>query len=153
VNNKIVLVGPGINVTIGAVGASGDVLALSSDGSLILSGDRQVNIDLKDGLTDSPIEFWMFSTPQSLGTRTFDGAGKASVTLTVPEDVPSGNHRLVIKMKAVGNVDKVLSIGLVVGSVGSGVSISRIILGILLAAVVIGLAIPATRRRRRRATI
>jgi hypothetical protein len=150
VNNRVEVVGPGFSFSLASVDLSGSVLSLDDDGNIQVATDRRLSIELKDGLTESAIEFWLFSTPVSLGSSTFDASGTASKTLVVPKNVPNGDHRLVVKMKSLDGSDKVVSVGIVVGSVNAGVPISKIIFGVLAAAVVLGFVIPATRRRRRR---
>jgi len=135
---------------VASVDLSGSVLSLDDDGNIQVATDRRLSIELKNGLTESSIEFWLFSTPVLLGSSTFDASGTASKTLVVPKNVPNGDHRFVVKMKALDGSDKVVSVGIVIGSANAGVPISKIIFGILAAAVVLGFVIPATRRRRRR---
>ena len=150
VNNRVEVAGPGFSFTLASVNLSGSVLSLNEDGTIQVAEDRRLVIELKDGLTDSSIEFWLFSTPISLGSSTFSASGTASKTLEIPENVSNGNHRVVVKMKSLDGSDKVISVGIVVGSAKAGSPISRIIFGILASAIVLGLLIPATRRRRRR---
>jgi hypothetical protein len=150
VNNRVEVVGPGFNFTVGSVDLSGSVLSLNSDGTIQVANDRRLVIELKDGLSDSEIEFWIFSTPVSLGSSTFSTSGTASKNLVIPRNVPSGDHRLVVKMKSYDGSDKVVSVGIVVGSTKAGVPVSKIIFAILGIAIILGLMIPATRRRRRR---
>lgn len=151
VNNRLVIVGPGINLTLAAVDASGATLPLREDGSLQIGDDRRLSVALQEGLVDSEAEFWVFSTPTLLSVATFDASGNIEKTLTLPNEVSDGEHRLVMKMKTKEGSDKVVSVGIYLGSNDEGVSVSRIIFAILFAAVFVGLVIPATRRRRKRA--
>lgn len=153
VNNKLVITGPGINLTLAAVDASGATLPLREDGSLQIGDDRRLAVALQEGLVDSEAEFWVFSTPTLLGVATFDASGNIEKTLTLPNKVSDGEHRLVMKMKTKEGSDKVVSVGIYLGSSDKGVSVSRIIFAILFAAVFVGLVIPATRRRRKRAVL
>lgn len=150
VNNRITVTGPGINVTIAAVDESGQVIPLNDDGSIQITDSRSLFISLQEGLSDSESEFWIFSIPTLITTARFSASGTLDQTLVIPDKIPAGDHRLVVKMKALDGSDKVVSLGVRIGSTDEGVPVSRIIFGILSAAIAVGLVIPATRYRRRR---
>ena len=93
----------------------------------------------------------MFSTPVRLGVINVDSSGKVSGSFPVPDDVSSGNHRLVLKSANASGDDFVIGVGIAVGAMTSGSTMTRILIAIPIAlAVFAGLIIPTTLRRRRR---
>ena len=99
------------------------------------------------------MEIWLFSSPVKLGEMSVDKTGTVSGTFEIPAGTPAGNHRMVILARGENKDEATLTIGLAVGEWKKSKNIATwlIVLPIVLA-VIGALTLPATRRRRRRAS-
>ena len=148
-NNVLSMKGAGITLTISAVNPQAEILPLDANGSIRLTGDEFLAVTVKGAKPGSDFDLWMFSTPTQLGSVKVDANGEVKQSFEVPEELPSGEHRVVIQATSYAGSKASLSIGIVAGGADGGSPIGRIIFGTLFAAIAIGLIIPATRRRRR----
>lgn len=101
----------------------------------------------------SEAEVWIYSDPVKIGSVKPDAEGKVSARLKVPDEVPGGDHRFVVKARSQTGDETTMAVGIGVGAAPEGVSIGWIISIPLAMAVAAALIIPARRRRRSAATI
>lgn len=150
-NNALIITGAGVEATIYGISSTGERIDLDSDGNLRLNSGDSINLEASGFNSDDAVEAWMFSTPVRLGVINVDASGKVSGSFPVPADVSSGNHRLVLKSANASGDDFVIGVGIAVGAMTSGSTVTRILIAIPIAlAVFAGLIIPTTLRRRRR---
>jgi len=148
-NNSLEISSASIQMKLQVVDESGSTVALDADGNAVLSQGSLVKYSIAGAEPGADLEAWLFSEPFKLGTVIVGDDGKVSGLLPVNGEVPAGDHRLVFKTRTATGDDATVSVGVIVGEIGGGVSIGSIILGTLIAAVLAGLVIPATRRRRK----
>lgn len=150
-NNALIITGAGIEATIYGVSSTGERIELDSDGNLRLNSGDKISLEATGFKPGDEVETWMFSTPRQLGTITVDDFGRLSGSFPVPNEVESGNHRLVLKSANSTGEDFVIGVGIAVGSLSTGSMTTRLLIAIPLAlAGIAGLIIPTTIRRRRR---
>jgi len=148
-NNSLEISSASIQMKLQVVDESGSTVALDADGNAVLSQESLVKYSIAGAEPGADLEVWLFSEPFKLGTVIVGDDGKVSGLLPVNSEVPAGDHRLVFKTRTATGDDATVSVGVIVGEIGGGVSIGSIIFGTLIAAVLAGLVIPATRRRRK----
>ena len=148
-NNSLEISSASIQMKLQVVDESGSTVALDADGNAVLSQGSLVKYSIAGAEPGADLEAWLFSEPFKLGTVIVGDDGKVSGLLPVNGEVPAGDHRLVFKTRTATGDDATVSVGVIVGEIGGGVSIGSIIFGTLIAAVLAGLVIPATRRRRK----
>jgi methionine-rich copper-binding protein CopC len=147
-NNSLEISSASIQMKLQVVDESGSTVALDADGNAVLSQGSLVKYSIAGAEPGADLEAWLFSEPFKLGTVIVGEDGRVSGLLPINSEVPAGDHRLVFKTRTATGDDATVSVGVIVGEIGGGVSIGSIIFGTLFAAVLAGLVIPATRRRR-----
>jgi hypothetical protein len=148
-NNSLEITSASIKLKLQVVKKNGTVIPLDFNGNAVLSQSSFVKYSISGGEPGAELEAWLFSAPTKLGSVIVGDDGKVSGMLPIAADVPAGDHRLVFKTRTATGDDATVSIGVIGGDAGGGVSIGIVIFGILIAAVLAGLAVPATRRRRK----
>lgn len=151
-NQLVVSAGP-LQATLAAVDKSGVVASLDADGNVRLKAGDSVRIKLAGFEPESTVEAWLFSTPVLLGTAKVGTDGTVAGTFTLPTDVPHGSHRIALVTKTSDGKPATLTVGVMVGEwkKGANVTVWLIVLPIVLA-IAGALILPATRRRKSRAT-
>lgn len=150
-NNALIVTGAGIEATIYGISSTGERIELDADGNLRLNSGDTISLEATGFKPGDEVEAWMFSTPRQLGSISVDDFGRISGNFPVPSEVPSGDHRLVLKSANSSGEDFVIGIGIAVGSLSTGSMTTRLLIAIPLAlAGLAGLIIPTTIRRRRR---
>jgi hypothetical protein len=127
----------------------GTIIPLDVNGNAVLSQYSFVKYSIASAKPGAVLDVWLFSEPIKLGSVVVGDDGKVSGMLPIVADVPAGDHRLVFKTRTATGDDATVSVGVIVGETGGGVSIGIVIFGILIAAVMAGLILTATRRRRK----
>jgi hypothetical protein len=151
-NNALLVDVGGINATIWGLAATGERINLDDSGNLRLNSSDSIVIEAGGFEPAQDIEVWMFSTPSQLGVLTAGIDGKISGTFPLPNNVPAGDHRIVLEGPNSLGQNVTLGVGLFVGEpMGDGVSPWVIWIPVTLA-VSLGLIIPTTLRRRRQAS-
>ncbi|MSO15197.1 MAG: hypothetical protein EXQ61_02630 [Ilumatobacteraceae bacterium] len=148
-NNSLEISSASIQMKLQVVDKAGSTVPLDADGNAVLSQDSLVKYSITGAEPGADLEAWLFSEPFKLGTVIVGEDGKVSGLLPVNSQVPAGDHRLVFKTRTATGDDATVSVGVIVGETGGGVSIGLLIFGTLIAAVMAGLILPATRRRRK----
>jgi hypothetical protein len=151
IDNRLVVQAGPLNATIGAVDRSGAAGVLDSDGNVRLLPGDSVRIKASGFEPGSVIDVWLFSSPVRLGSAEVGGDGSVIGTFTVPENAERGSHRIAIIARTVDGEPASLVVGVLVGEWEKSTNLATwlIVLPIVLA-VGGALALPATRRRRRR---
>ena len=153
VNNNLQISSSNLRLEIGVYDESGNIVPLDADGNAVINEGSQIAYSVVGAQPGASLEAWLFSDPFKLGTVVVGEDGRAEGRLPVSVEVPSGNHRLVMKTLTGGGEEATVAIGVVSGASGSPATVGRIIFVSLLAAIAVGLIIPATRRRRRKQTV
>ena len=153
VNNNLQVSSANLRLEIGVYDESGQIVPLDADGNAVVNEGSQIAYSVVGAQPGASLEAWLFSDPFKLGTVVVGEDGRAEGRLLVSVEVPSGNHRLVMKTLTGGGEEATVAIGVVSGASGSPATVGRIIFVSLLAAIAVGLIIPATRRRRRKQTV
>ncbi|MGA1361546.1 MAG: glycine-rich domain-containing protein [Ilumatobacteraceae bacterium] len=151
IDNRLVVQAGPLNATIGAVDGSGGAGVLDSDGNVRLLPGDSVRINASGFEPGSVIDVWLFSSPVRLGSAEVGDDGTVTGTFTVPENAERGSHRIAIIARTVDGEPASLVVGVLVGDWEKSTNLATwlIVLPIVLA-VGGALALPATRRRRRR---
>ncbi|MFM8794362.1 MAG: glycine-rich domain-containing protein, partial [Acidimicrobiales bacterium] len=151
-NQLVVSAGP-LRAVVGGVNADGTPMPLDQAGNVRLRTGDTVRIRLAGFKPDSIMEAWLFSTPMLLGTTKVGEDGTVTGTFTIPRDVPSGAHRVVIVARTTDGKPATLAVGIDVGEweKESTLTIWLLVLPLLLA-ILGALLLPATRRRRNNVT-
>lgn len=151
INNRLVVQAGPLNATIGAVDSNGAAGVLDSAGNVRLQPGDSVRINASGFEPGSVIDVWLFSSPVRIGSAEVGPDGSVSGTFTVPTGTERGSHRLAIIARTVDGEPASLTVGVLVGDweKSSNIATWLIVLPIVLA-VSGALALPATRRRRRR---
>lgn len=151
IDNRLVVQAGPLNATIGAVDSNGAAGVLDSAGNVRLQPGDSVRINASGFEPGSVIDVWLFSSPVRIGSAEVGPDGSVSGTFTVPTGTERGSHRLAIIARTVDGEPASLTVGVLVGDweKSSNIATWLIVLPIVLA-VSGALALPATRRRRRR---
>lgn len=152
-DNKLVITAGDYSASLASVDSNGNVAPLDADGNVRLSTGQRVQVNASGFEPDTIVEIWLFSSPVKLGEMSVDKTGTVSGTFEIPAGTPAGNHRMVILARGENKDEATLTIGLAVGEWKKSKNIATwlIVLPIILA-VIGALTLPATRRRRRRAS-
>ena len=152
-DNQLVVTAGALKAVVGGMNPDGSPMALDEAGNVRLRTGDTVRIKLAGFEPGSVMEAWLFSTPVLLGTTKVGTDGTITATFTIPEDAPSGSHRVVIVARTTDGKPATLAVGINVGEweKESSLTVWLIVLPIV-AAVAGALLLPATRRRRRPAT-
>lgn len=149
-NNKLVIQGGGINVSVTAVDEAGNQVALDEDGNLRVKNSDKIVVDATGFESNQEVEAWLFSNPVLLGTMTSSSNGSVSGTYAVPNNLENGDHRLVLKSQTAEGSDTLISIGIIAGSPSDASFNVSLAVGIVLGlAILTGLLLPVALRRRR----
>lgn len=150
-DNRLVLQAGPLNATIGVVNKDGAPGVLDSDGNVRLQRGDSVRINASGFEPGSTIDVWLFSNPVRMGSAAVGSDGRVSGTFTVPDNADHGSHRIAIVARTADGEPATLTVGVLVGDWEKSTNIATwlIVLPIILA-VGGALALPATRRRRRR---
>ena len=151
-DNQLVVTVGDLKAVVGGMNPDGSPMALDEAGNVRLRTGDTVRIKLAGFEPESEMEAWLFSTPVLLGTSKVGSDGTVTGTFTIPEDAPSGSHRVVIVARTTDGKPATLAVGVNVGEWEKETSLTvwLIVLPIVLA-VAGALLLPATRRRRRAA--
>ena len=151
-DNQLVVTAGALKAVVGGMNPDGSPMALDEAGNVRLRTGDTVRIKLAGFEPGSVMEAWLFSTPVLLGTTKVGADGAVTGTFTIPDNAPSGSHRVVIVARTTDGKPATLAVGINVGEweKESSLTVWLIVLPIV-AAVAGALLLPATRRRRRTA--
>lgn len=149
--NKVVITVGDLSAVVSSVDADGNTLALDAEGNVVLEPGARVAIKVAGFEPGTEVEIWMFSTPIRIGSETVAEDGTLDTVVAIPDDIPTGAHRVAITTKAEGDDAVTFALGVTVREFTreSNIATWLIVVPILLA---IGAALfmpPALRRRRR----
>ena len=149
-DNQVTVRAGALSATLGSIDEKGEVGALDSDGNVRLKPGDTVRIKLAGFEPGSEVEAWLFSTPVLMGRATVARDGSVIGNFMIPENAPTGAHRIAIVAKTTDGKPATLTVGVKVGNwkKESSITVWLIVLPIVLA-VIGALTLPATRRRRR----
>ena len=139
-----------LSSSLSAITPQGERRALDDNGNIRFQQGDSLEILATGFAGNTDIEVWVFSTPRDLGLIRTTTAGEAESLLTVPNNIESGNHRVVVSGTTKSGSKVVVAVGFIVGSSSDGVTTAQkfFIALPLTAAVIAGLIIPTRRRRR-----
>ena len=150
--NRILVSGGDVNVSLSAIDADGAQVSLDADGNLRVTDSDSLVVEATGFDAGDDIESWLFSDPRQLGTEKADSMGHINATYGVPAGLESGAHRMVLRSKSASGSETLVSVGLLAGSSDSGGASVSVIVGIVLAlATIAALLVPVAIRRRRTA--
>ncbi|MEY4633564.1 MAG: hypothetical protein RLZ18_936, partial [Actinomycetota bacterium] len=150
-DNQVTVTAGALSATLGSLNQSGDVSALDADGNVRLKAGDVVRIKLAGFQPGSTVEAWLFSTPQLMGTAKVGADGVVVGNFTVPKDVPQGSHRIAVVAQTKDGKPATLTVGVMVGEWKKERSITIWLIALPIVLAILGaLALPATRRRRKR---
>jgi hypothetical protein len=152
-NNSLLLSGAGFTARVAAVTLDGTVVPLDVDGNLRLDQTRLIKVELTGIKVATEVELWIFSDPVRVGAVRPDSNGSVVSVVNVPNDVVAGQHRFVIKAVNESGNEATMAVRIYLGGKDSNVDFGWLIGVPLSLAIATALIIPATRRRRRLATI
>lgn len=149
-DNSLIVEGAGLWMRLKAIDEFESVLPLDVDGNIRLDSTRLLSFEM-DGVDPSDeAKVWILSEPTLLMVEQPNVAGRIRTTMVVPDTVPDGFHRLVVETVNQSGDSVTAAMAVYVGDGSTRGTVGRIIAVSLTMAVLAALAIPATRRRRRR---
>ena len=148
-DNEVILTVGQVKAVVVARTQSGEKAPLSPDGAVSLEPGGRIAVRVEGLAPNSDADALLYSDPTRLGGAKANDAGRLEHEFTVPDEVPSGNHRFVIRMTNAegGSLDLVLGAVAVDGD--GGVGLAAVVLVVLLLGIGIALFIPAALKRRR----
>lgn len=145
-NELIVKVGP-VAARIWATKADGSKIPLDGDGRLRFQPGDAITLDLRGFDVGSRVEARLYSDPILLGRTLVADTGYLAASYEIPQDVPSGNHEVVLVGESSGD-PLTVAVSVAIGGKKSGVNPLVISLPISLA-ILCALLLPIAWRRRR----
>ncbi|MFM8531566.1 MAG: LamG-like jellyroll fold domain-containing protein [Ilumatobacteraceae bacterium] len=150
-DNKVVISVGEMSAEVSSVDADGATLALDGDGNVVLQPGARVAIRIAGFEPGTELEIWMFTTPIMIGTETVGTSGTLDTVVVIPEDVPTGAHRVAITTKAKGEDEVTFTLGVTVRKFTKESNLATWLLVMpILFAVGSALFLPPALRRRRR---
>jgi hypothetical protein len=112
----LVLKGPDFLLELKAISPDGSPLVLDNKGRLVIDQDGKAKFSGSGFLEDSSVRLWLFSEPTFLGETNTNNDGIFNGEVTIPADIPDGEHT--IQLNGVSNDGELRSvaIGIVIGS-------------------------------------
>lgn len=149
-DNEVILTVGQVKAVVMTRTPSGDKVPLSPDGAVSLEPGGKIAVSVEGLAPNSDADAFLYSDPTRLGGAKANDAGRLEHEFTVPDEVPSGNHRFIIRMTTAegGSLDLVLGAVAVDGD--GGVGLAAVVLVVLGLGTGGALFLPAVLRRRRR---
>ena len=148
--NKVVITVGEMTATVAAVDDAGNTRPLDSAGNIVLEPGARVAVKMDGFDPGTEMEIWMYSTPVRIGTAKVGANGELDTVVAIPDDAPSGAHRIVITSKGENPVK--FTLGVRVGSYGKESNVATWLIVVpIVVAVLSALFLPPAFRRRRRA--
>jgi len=152
-DNKVVISVGALSAELSSVDANGRTLALDANGDVTLEPGSRIAIKVAGFEPGTEMEMWMFSTPVLIGTETVGPSGTLDTVLQIPEDVPTGAHRIAITTKSKGEDAVTFTLGVTVRKFSKESNIATWLITLpILFAVGAALFLPPALRRRRKDT-
>lgn len=149
-NNALVVSAAGIEASIYGMTDEGTRVDLDEDGFLRLATSDQIVVDADGFNPGDEVDIWMYSTPTRLGTVEVDANGALNAMFTLPAEINSGDHRVVLDGKNGRGQDVIVGVGIAVGQINTSSLFARLLIIVpVSAAILIALIIPTRLRRRR----
>ena len=150
-NNQIVISVGNMTTTVGAVDANGATAPLDQNGNISLHSGEKVAIKLGGFEPGTPVEMWMFSTPFKLASVTVGPTGGLNEVVTIPKNVPVGEHRIAIVALPKNGKKVTVTLGILVKDYAkSSRTMTWLIAVPIVLAIVIAMFLPPALRRRRK---
>lgn len=154
VNNQLVVTAGDMKVTVSSIDENGNVLPLDDNGMVLLGEKSSIQVSADGFNQDSDVAVWMFSTPALLGSIKANAQGLFEGRFAVPNDVPSGKHRIALIGKDASGKDSKFAVGVLVGAKQQLSTTAKVLIAVpIAAAVILGLVLPTQLRRRRRRVV
>ena len=150
-DNKVVITVGEMSAEVSSVDADGNTVALDADGNVALEPGSRVALKIAGFEPGTVMEMWMFSTPIRIGTATVGPSGTLDTVVVIPDNVPSGAHRIAVTTKAKGKDAVTFTLGVSVRKFSKETNIATWLIVVpILFAVGSALFLPPALRRRRR---
>ena len=150
-DNKVVITVGEMSAEVSSVDADGNTVALDADGNVALEPGSRVALKIAGFEPGTVMEMWMFSTPIRIGTATVGPSGTLDTVVVIPDNVPSGAHRIAVTTKAKGKDAVTFTLGVSVRNFTKENNIATWLIVVpILFAVGSALFLPPALRRRRR---
>lgn len=141
-----------VSATLTGLTAAGEIAPLDDDGAVRLTNVDMFEVEMDGFSSNSQVEVWMYSTPQKLGEVKVDAMGAAKERYSIPQQIDSGMHRVVLRGENVQGKKIEVAFGMYVGAKSQTSTAARVLIAIPIAmAILAGLLLPTALRRRRRA--
>ena len=112
----------GAYLMLSSVLSDGGVVPVGEDRLRLVTG-HMVRISGEGLAAGSPIETWLFSTPQQLGAGSVSSQGRIDVTVPVGDDLPLGDHELRIRFTLNDGQSALVTVPVVVAATAPGQSL------------------------------
>jgi uncharacterized repeat protein (TIGR02543 family) len=149
-DNKVIITVGEKSAEVASVDAKGNTVALDNDGNVVLEPGARVALKIAGFEPGTEVEMWMFSTPIRIGTATVGESGTLDTVVVIPEDVPTGAHRVVITTKSEGEDEVTFTLGVTVRNYTKESNVATWLIAVpIIFAVGAALFLPPAFRRRK----
>ena len=149
--NRFTVSAGNITATLTGLSNSGEIVPLDGDGAVRLSTSEMFELDVKGFEASSGVDVWMYSSPMKLGTLKVSTTGIASERYSIPSQVGTGQHRIVLRGTDATGKNVSIAFGMFVGAASSTSTVAKVLIAVPIAlAMLIAILIPTAIRRRRK---
>jgi hypothetical protein len=149
--NRFTVSAGNITATLTGLSNSGEIVPLDGDGAVRLSTSEMFELDVKGFEASSGVDVWMYSSPMKLGTLKVSTTGIASERYSIPSQVGTGQHRIVLRGTEATGKNVSIAFGMFVGAASSTSTVAKVLIAVPIAlAMLIAIVIPTAIRRRRK---
>jgi hypothetical protein len=150
--NRFSIKAGNVSATLTGITSAGEIAPLDEDGAVRLTNVDMFEVEMDGFSSNSQVEVWMYSTPQKLGEVKVDAMGSAKERYSIPQQIESGMHRVVLRGENAQGKKIEVAFGMYVGAKSQTSTAARVLIAIPIAmAILVGLLLPTALRRRRRA--
>lgn len=111
----VILTGPDFSLELKAVAPDGKPLVLDEKGRLVIDLDGKAKFSGSGFMAATPVSLWLFSEPAFLGKTTTNNDGIFNGEVTIPSDVPAGEHTIQLNGVSADGQLRTVAIGIVLG--------------------------------------
>jgi hypothetical protein len=126
-----------------------DTSADAPENTLLFEAGDEVSVSASGFLPESEVDAIIYSTPRNLGRLTVDSQGSVTAEITLPSNMKTGNHTLVLNGRDKNNQPISIKFGLIIFERESGIPLWIWVLVALLV-VVLGASLVMNVRQRAR---
>ena len=150
--NRMIVNAGSVSATLSGIDKAGKVVPLDADGTVHLSGGDAIKVSVDGFNPETLVEVWLFSTPMRLGSDAVGADGTMTGVYTLPTEMESGSHRVVVTAHLPTGKPAIFTMGILVGDISATSTLTRVLIAIpITLAIGFGFILPTQLRRRRKA--